>query len=157
MTFGHNQPVPSPCPVPLVTVPVIVPVLSPCPAPPVTVPSLCSVPSVLVPVLVPSPCSCLCLVCAQSVPSSRPCPCPVRAQPALSQALSQTDKPSENYILVIPVTFGHPWKPPLTLCLVTIIENFPKITLVGPTLRQFISPQIKTILSLSAVVPTDIV
>ncbi len=29
-----------------------------------------------------------------------------------------------------------PLQPPRTLCLVAIIRNFPKITLVGPTLRH---------------------
>ncbi len=29
-----------------------------------------------------------------------------------------------------------PFQPPRTLCLVAIIGNFPKITLVGPTLRH---------------------
>jgi hypothetical protein len=43
------------------------------------------------------------------------------------------------------------------LCLVAIIRNYPKITLVGPTLRHLYPPQIKTILWLSAVVPTDVV
>jgi len=50
-----------------------------------------------------------------------------------------------------------PLQPPRMLYLVAIMGKFLKITLVGPTLKAFISPQIKTILWLSAVVPTDIV
>jgi hypothetical protein len=37
---------------------------------------------------------------AQSVPSSCPCPCPIRAQPAFSQALSQTNRPSELIYMI---------------------------------------------------------
>jgi hypothetical protein len=41
------------------------------------------------------------LVCAQCVPRFRPCPCPIRVQPAPSQALSQTDRPSELMYMIL--------------------------------------------------------
>jgi hypothetical protein len=50
-----------------------------------------------------------------------------------------------------------PLQPPRTLYLVAIIRNYPKITLVGPTLRHLYPPHIKTILWFSTVVPTDVV
>jgi hypothetical protein len=65
---------------------------------PSPVPSPCLVPPVLVPM--PNPCPCPCPCRAQSVPNSRPCSCLVRAQPAPSQALSQTDRPSELIYMI---------------------------------------------------------
>ncbi len=90
--FGHNPPVPSP----------LVP--SPCPARP------CPTHSCPCTVRAQSrPWPCPCPIRAQSVRAqSRPWLCPVRAQSAPSQALSQTDRPSELIYMIYQILhFKH--------------------------------------------------